>query len=543
MTIRAVVYARLSAVGDDPDNIPDQLAKGEAHARQQGYEVVGTFSDDGKSAFKDDVVREQWDKLIDLVLGGGAEVIIARHQDRLVRNMETFGRLLNFAQRGSRLRAEFYTGGGYDFGSSTGGLQGGLQALLAWQESAVKSERMLLSMDRRRRKGKKLGGGARWFGYEFVYDRPDLPAFEIREEDGKKRYTGRKVIRIEPHPTEAALVQDAARRALRGETLYSVAKEWHDAGVTKTKVSEKTGKPGHWTGGALRQLLESPHIAGIVHGKGESLGEIITAEWPALIDRDTHERLVALLNNPGRKFVTPGSGARKHLLAGVLYCGSCGGRMISTVAPNPLSERKKQVGNIGSRGGKGRGRSYGCRHNLNPNCERRMRINAETLEMFVKGVVIDQWRSPKARRSALAEDQHAETLADLADRIAALKATLTDAYKHWHVEKITDRETYMEVKREVDAKIKRVERQRVEATRAAGVVELPDPKLGWGRLTADQRRALVEVFTPRIVIGPHPSAKDPDTGKLALSMRPYADPARETMRIAEVLQKRVRFDV
>ena len=138
----AVIYARLSAVGNDPDNVPKQLDKGREFCEANGYEVVGEFHDDETSAFDPRKKREDYDRMVDLILKGDVDVIVARHQDRLMRNIETFGRLLNFAQRGSTLKAEFYAGGGYDFGTASGGFQGGLQTLVGWYESAVKSERV-----------------------------------------------------------------------------------------------------------------------------------------------------------------------------------------------------------------------------------------------------------------------------------------------------------------------------------------------------------------------------------------------------------------
>jgi site-specific DNA recombinase len=237
-----------------------------------------------------------------------------------------------------------------------------------------------------------------------VYDRPDLPAFEIGE-DGKKRYSGRRVVEVVLRESEAELIRDAAVRVLRGESLRSIADEWNDAGVMKVKG-------GRWTGGAVSQLLESPHLAALVHWKGE----VFDAEWPAVLDRETHERLVKFLHHPGRKNATPGSGKRKHLLAGLVYCGGCGGRLVAAVE-------------IPGR----RSRTYMGRRDLNPECPGRVRIDAESLEEFVVGHVVDLWTSPRAQRAALADDNRHDQLVALADRITGFKEDLKEAYDDMRV--------------------------------------------------------------------------------------------------------------
>jgi Recombinase zinc beta ribbon domain len=59
-----------------------------------------------------------------------------------------------------------------------------------------------------------------------------------------------------------------------------------------------------------------------------------------------------------------------HPLAGLVYCGSCGGRLVSYLQPR-------------------QGRGYGCRKDENPGCEARVRIVAEPLEAYIEGYVID----------------------------------------------------------------------------------------------------------------------------------------------------------
>ena len=63
-----------------------------------------------------------------------------------------------------------------------------------------------------------------------------------------------------------------------------------------------------------------------------------------------------------------------HPLAGLVYCGSCRGRLVSYLQPK-------------------QGRGYGCRKDENRDCEARVRIVAEPLEAYIEGYMIDQWRN------------------------------------------------------------------------------------------------------------------------------------------------------
>ena len=121
----------------------------------------------------------------------------------------------------------------------------------------------------------------------------------------------------------------------------------------------------------IRRVLMSPRIAGLKDHRGEIVGE---ATWPAIIDRATHDRLVGLLGNPERRPANYGR-PRVYPLAGLLRCGSCGGKLITYLQPR-------------------QGRGYGCRKDENLVCPGRVRIAAEPLEEYVAGYVIEHVEEP-----------------------------------------------------------------------------------------------------------------------------------------------------
>ncbi|MFL5793608.1 MAG: recombinase family protein, partial [Actinomycetota bacterium] len=111
-------------------------------------------------------------------------------------------------------------------------------------------------------------------------------------------------------PEEAALVRDAARRVLdEGASLTGIAHEWNAAEVP-------TPAGGKWYTSQVRRLLTSPRIAGLREHRGEVVAEGI---WPALVDRETFDRLVAGIEGRALKQGRP----HKYLLTGVLRCGFC----------------------------------------------------------------------------------------------------------------------------------------------------------------------------------------------------------------------------
>ena len=63
----------------------------------------------------------------------------------------------------------------------------------------------------------------------------------------------------------------------------------------------------------------------------------LEAVWPGIIDRDAHERLRAILTDPGRQKFN-GIDARRYLLSGFLVCGRCGKKLVA----RPAGDRRRR---------------------------------------------------------------------------------------------------------------------------------------------------------------------------------------------------------
>src|SRR5215469_7653536 len=177
-----------------------------------------------------------------------------------------------------------------------------METLRARRESAIKSARVREAQDREAGKGRRAGGGERWFGYTRIYANPDEPS-------RKKRH----ILREDLNPVEAEVVREAARRLLEeGETVTSILRDWTRRGI-KPVHAEK------WWPSTLVATLKSPRLAGLREWQGKKYP---TTQWPAIIDVDTHERLVKLFVDPARrKHVVR---APAHLLSGIARCPKCG---------------------------------------------------------------------------------------------------------------------------------------------------------------------------------------------------------------------------
>jgi hypothetical protein len=264
-----------------------------------------------------------------------------------------------------------------------------------------------------------------------------------------------------------------------------------------------------WQGSTLRRVLISPRIAGLGEHNGEVAGKAV---WPAIIDEATHDRLVGLLKDPSRRPVNHGR-PRVHPLADLVYCRSCGGRLVSYLQPR-------------------QGRGYGCRKDENLVCPGRVRIAAEPLEAYIEGYVIDQWRNPEAIKIAQSDDERMTRIREITDEMRHLQEQKNEALR-MKLRGEVDAKTFREVTAEIDAAHDQLAREHNRLASEAAMPELPDPSLAWEDPSAEDRRALTELLVDKIVVAPHPHKIVDGRRHYLIRAIPYQDPQQEAERLRQ----------
>ena len=170
------------------------------------------------------------------------------------------------------------------------------RTLGAWAryESEHKADRIRAAKKQRALDGQHQGG-IRCFGYE----------------GGKLKDGGGTTIRED----EAAEIRRLAQAVIAGQSLRSLALELNARNVPTVK-----GKK--WASSHLRSMLLRPRLAGLREHQGKIVAE---GKWPPIIDKETHEAIKTVLEDPRRR--TGGSGRRgpvpTSLGTGIYVCGVC----------------------------------------------------------------------------------------------------------------------------------------------------------------------------------------------------------------------------
>jgi site-specific DNA recombinase len=317
---------------------------------------------------------------------------------------------------------------------------------VARHESELKSERSRRQRDQMALAG-KFHGGKRAFGYQARGGAID--------------------------PAEAAIVREIVERVLAGDSLRSVGRDLDARGVRMVSG-------GQWRISSLRLMLTGARIAGLRVHRGEVIGE----GGPAIITRDEHEQLVALLGT-GRRVGRP----PLSLLAGLLRCGVCGRRLHHSTSSA--------------------GRRYVCA--APPHGCGRLGIMAEPVERLIVAAVfrrvddLDLAGRVKQRpvRVVTDEDGIEARLRELAELFAAGDVTRAE----WLVARNGLEERLNAARSARAAEVGRASLAGFAGTTGA-------LSAAWGTMSVDQRRAVLGAMIDRVVIAPgvpetfrHPEAR------------------------------------
>ena len=469
--VRAGIYIRISRARRELLDAQRQQPPCEAFAKAHGWQVVAVYTDDNRSAWKEGIRRDDFERMLGDVRAGRLDAIISWQVDRLLRTVEDASAIIKIAKQYGTLVAN--VGGELDLSTAAGRKTFYELAVAAEHASDLASERLRLKHAELAADG-KWEGGMRGFGYD-LEPYPDL-------ESGRVKY------RLVVNQLEAMAIQQGVAAALEGRGSTEIAKQW-----TKDGIRTTTGKvilPVK-----AREILVSPRIAGLRRADGK----LVQATWPAIITREQHEELVAILGPQRRQRPGGQASPRAYLLGGLAFCGRCGHRLTG----KPSFGKRRYF--CDPRGG---------------GCGGLLRV-ADALETYVVRELLAELPERLLEAARRAPEEW-ETLGRLMtarqteeDRLEGLADFLADGT--W------DRTTYVRQKRRVQARINdleaRISHLRASAPRrrirGATIEEL---QAEWDALDLEEQRTLLADHITRIVVKPVGRGRhrmDPDSVEIS----------------------------
>jgi DNA invertase Pin-like site-specific DNA recombinase len=372
--------------------------------------------------------------------------ILAMHPDRMYRRMRDLDALVEVVEK---LGVPIHTvhGGDVDLTTASGRTTARLVGVIAQGETERMSERRKARKQAQRLAG-EYHGGPRPFGFE---------------KDGV-------TMRLD----EAERIQQAVTDLLAGRTLYSLTREWNEAGVRPSGAPFGPIQPYPWTARQVSRVLVRARNAALIEHDGQIIGNAV---WPAIISEDELRAVRAVLRNPARK-ISPGP-ARKHLLSGYLRCGVCGGPMIVSYSGG---ERARAV--------------YRCVPGHGPGHASR---TVTHLDEYVTRMVLAYLSRPENVVPPPAEDT---TLART--RLAAITAELDDLAELVGQGKISARQMAI-ASAPLEAEAQKL-RERIDASLMADALGAfqgaEDPAEIWEQLDLDRRRNVIQRLVASITVNP-----------------------------------------
>lgn len=347
--LRAAIYCRISLSRfGDTTKVDDQEKVCQKLALHKGWTVAERhiYKDNSVSAWRRGVRRPAWEAMLGAIRAGEIDAIIVYHGDRLVRQPWDLEILLDLAQGGIVLASPT---GERDLANPDDQFVLRIEAAVGKREVDNTSRRMKWHFEKMAEKGvTRLGGrGGRAFGFE-----PD----------------GRTV-----RADDAAMIREVAERILAGEPVGAICRDLNARGYTTT-----TG--GSWQHGSLKKLMLRPRLAGLVAHHGRIIGP---AAWPAILDREKWEAVVATLEGKAAGFDYT-TNARRYLLTGIALCDTC-------KQPVVIRHNTRSQSLLG----------YGC---VNAGCEKKVHRSITYVDPYVEGQVVRRLQDPKIRERAAVPD-------------------------------------------------------------------------------------------------------------------------------------------
>lgn len=456
------LYARISEDDHGTEaGVRRQLEDGRQLAATRGWTVVAEFSDNDTSAFD----RERLDRRSGyhamMAAAGRGEFgrIVCWHTSRLWRDRSERAQAIGVLAE-QRVSIVAVRGPDLDLSSAYGRGMAGLLGEFDTLESEVKSERVARAALQRARDGRANGAVA--YGWRRVHDL-----------DSAGRSLGWRDVE---DAEAAAVVREIVDRLLAGESIKAVRDELNRRGVPTPKGAST------WGPSSVRKLAVRPaNVAERVH-QGEVIG---AAAWPAIVDRDKHDAVVALLSNPNRTSAKATASDRRHLLTyGVGECGPCGSVLRHVVKRNRRHGRDQALYVCDRQGCVGR--------------------NAERVDELVTEVVVARLSKPDAADAFRPDVAQAAQAFERAEQLRARLDLAADQYAEGDI----DGRQLARITEKLRPQVEEAQREASALAAAAGSGDVLAEVVGeraaevWAQLDVGRRRRVLEVLGLRVRIMP-----------------------------------------
>ncbi len=451
---RAAIYVRIS---NDPTGqeagVTRQREDCTALAERLGVTVIREPYEDNDISAYNGRRRPAYEELLAAMERNEFDTLICWHTDRLYRSLKDLEWLIDIAEsRAVVIRT--VNGGDLDLSTATGKMLARILGSVARAESEHKAERQ------RRANAQRAGEGKWWssnrcFGYT---------------QDGQVEVA------------EAAMIREAAADVLSGASVRSIARRWNAEGVTSTRGAE-------WNTARVKRMLVNPRYAAIRTYNGK---EAAPGKWPAIIDTETHQGLVAILRDPARGKAV--SYERKYIGSYRYVCGRCGSKMHHTVSTHA--------------GGK----SYS---NYRCTAETHLSRSQPELDQYVEKVALEYLGRSDLLAARLADDGNGIDVNEAQTRRIALQARTDDLAAMFAAGDITAAQ-FKRATADLRGKIGVIDAQLAEAARRSPLVALltdgPAEEVAqrWQEATPDIRgKVLDELFTVTVMPAPGDATSSP----------------------------------
>ena len=309
----AFLYARYSTEQQTEASIQDQLRRCRDYANERRWTVSGEFTDEGISGA---AMGNRPGVLAALAAVKSGDVLLIADTTRLSRSQDLAPLLARLRHRGVRVLGVL---DGFDSDSRTARMQAGLSGIMSEEFRSQIAARTHSALDMRAKNGTSTGGKC----YGFTSDGQVVEA-------------------------QASIIREVFHRAAEGEALLTIAADLNARRIPAPGAgwSRKSRRSdGLWMKSAIHSMLANEKYIGrvvwnrSVWRRDPDTGKRVREERPesewtvtqgaAIVELPIWERVRAVAN-PRKSFGGGPGGGPKYLLSGILACGLCGRKLVST---------------------------------------------------------------------------------------------------------------------------------------------------------------------------------------------------------------------